>query len=186
VAKTLPGKAIRTTSRAGIGGGALLIGLALFLLFRGFGPGGTGASGSGTGTGEAGDGKADAMVLASTTVSQQSATDAEIAQAGLDKTRAGLTDDEKKALNGNVLTVLIDEHDYRIQLPGTPDAVYRAAPLDRIVELATLANGDSNGIRVQILRRESARASAEEKLKLELTRKGIHEDAVVMPGDFVP
>ena len=52
--------------------------------------------------------------------------------------------------------------------------------------LAELAEGDTNGIRVRILRRENARASAEEKLKLELQHVGIRTGAVYMPEDFVP
>ena len=103
-----------------------------------------------------------------------------------DRVKGGLTEDEKKALSGDTLTVLIDEHDYLIELPGSPDPIFRPTPMDRIVELAKLTNGDTNGTRVRILRRQSSRASAEEKLKLELERHSIHSDAIVMPSEFVP
>lgn len=178
MAKTLPGKVARTTSRAGLGGGALLIALALFLLFRGFGPGGTGATGSGTGQ------NTDGTAIIST--APQGASSSAQALDG-DRTAApGLTAEEKKALSGETLTVLIDEHDFLLGIPGDPAPIYRPTPLPRIVELATFTKGNSSGIRIQILRRESARASAEEELKLELDRKGIHSDAIVMPSEFVP
>ncbi len=177
---SIPGKVVRATSRAGVGGGAILIGLVLFFLFRGFGPGGTGSSGSGTGSEE---NPGDQSMI---TKSEQSANNSKPSLAAPDKVRGGLTDDEKKALSGDILTVLIDEHEYLLQLPGTPDPIFRPTPLSRIVELATIATGDANGIKVRILRRESARASSEQQLITDLAHKGIRQDAVVMPSDFVP
>ena len=180
MAKTLPGKVIRGTSRAGIGGGAILIALALFFLFRGFGPGGTGATGSGTGSESTPGGSA----MITTGANDSSATTTSLAAP--DRISGGLTEDEKKALSGDTLTVLIDEHDYLIELPGSPDPIFRPTPLKRIVELAALSKGDTNGIRVRILRRQSSRTSAEEQLKLELEKNGIHKDSVVMPSELMP
>jgi hypothetical protein len=180
--KSIPGKGlIRRTSRAGIGGGVILIGLALYLLFRGFGLGGPGAAGSGIGS-ESESGGTAMITKGDSSTTNGSTT----ALAAPDTVEGGLSDDEKKALSGTTLTVLIDEHDYLLELPGTPDPMFRPTPLERIVELATLAKGDTNGTRVRILRRQSSRASAEEKLKLELDRRGVHADAIVMPSEFVP
>lgn len=179
--KSIPGKLFRGTTRAGIGGAAILIGLALYFMFRGFGPGGTGVSGSGTGSDPGTEGPT--MI---STANPSSAAGPENSQVASIPSTDGLTDDERKALSGVTLTVLIDEHDYLIELPGTPDPIFRPTPLDRIVTLATRAKGDSNGTKVRILRRQSSRASAEERLKLELDRKGIHKDAIVMPSEFVP
>jgi hypothetical protein len=177
----LPGRIVRGTSRAGMGGGALLIGLALFLLFRGFGPGGTGSSGSGTGVETRPTGVAQASVLREeteqTTESQLAAPDSII---------GGLTDDESKALSGNILTVLIDDYSYMIELPGKPDATFRPAKLSRIVQLASTAKGDSNGIKVRVLIRQSARASAEKQLQADLEHSGISRDAIMMTSEFVP
>jgi len=180
--KSIPGKnLIRRTSKAGMGGGAILIGLALYLLFRGFGFGGPGPAGSGIGTeSESGD---TTMI---TKADSSSASNSTNALAAPDRIEGGLSDDEKKALSGVTLTVLIDEHDYLFEIPGTQDPMFRPTPLERIVELATQAKGDTNGTKVRILRRQTSRASAEEKLKLELGRRGIHADAIVMPGEFVP
>lgn len=177
----LPGRIVRGTSRAGMGGGAILIGLALFLLFRGFGPGGTGSSGSGTGTGSTPTDVAKASVPGNETAKTN-----EFDLVASDPVLGGLTDDERKSLSGNILTVLIDDYQYMIELPGTPNATFRPAELSRIVELAALAKGDSNGIRVRVLIRQSARASAEKQLQAELEHSGIHRDAIMMTSEFVP
>ncbi|MFO0974956.1 MAG: hypothetical protein U0996_01090 [Planctomycetaceae bacterium] len=187
--KRLVPRLVRGTSRAGVGAGAVLIGLALFMLFRGFG------LGPGSGPGEGGTGEAEQKadepprILAADTSPQdrekKDEADSEtepVAPGG----ETGLTFDEEKAIASNVLTVLIDEHDYLMQVPGTTDAVYRRADLARLVELAKRTKGDSNGIRVRILRRESARASAENQIKADLVHAGIGTDAIVMPRDFVP
>lgn len=178
---------MRRTSKAGMGGGAILIGLALYLLFRGFGFGGPGAPGSGGGPdSESGaDSKSGGSTMITTSQSPSNSGSAK-ALAAPDRIEGGLSDDEQKALSGVTLTVLIDEHDYLFEIPGTPDPMFRPIPLERIVELATLTKGDSNGTKVRILRRQTSRASAEEKLKLELGRRGIHADAIVMPSEFMP
>lgn len=174
--QSLPGRVLRTTSRAGIGGGAILIGLALFLLFKGMGPGGTGSSGSGIGP-ESGK---------TLITSKGTETKTKNAVAAPDEIKGGLTDEEKKSLSGDMFTVLIDEKNFLIELPGDPDPVYREASLPRIIELAKLARGDSNGTRVRILRRDSARASAEFDLIEGLHKAGISKDSTIMPADFVP
>lgn len=166
-----------------MGAGAILIGLALFLLFRGPGPGGTGQSGSGTGPEETSTGKT--MV----TTASPSETPAETTSKSVvapDAVVGGLTDDEQKALSGDVLTVLIDEREFLIEIPSDAEAVFRPTEFDRVVKLAAMAKGDTNGIKVRILRRESSRASAEFQLKSELERHGIESDAIMMPGEFVP
>lgn len=177
----LPVRLVRGTSRAGIGGGALLIGLALFLLFRGFGPGGTGSSGSGTGE----DSKSPSTAKASLSGDETSETN-DSSLAAPDPIIGGLTEDERKALSGNILTVLIDDYQYLIELPGTPVTILRPAELSRIVKLASLAKGDSNGIKVRVLIRESARASAEKQLQADLEHSGIHRDAIMITSEFVP
>jgi hypothetical protein len=179
--KSLPGKIVRGTSRTGMGGGAILIGLALFLLFRGFGPGGTGSSGSGTAPHSTlGD-----LVKSSVSDDEQPVI-SEPDLIAADPVLGGLTDDERKALSAEILTVLIDDYQYMIELPGKPDAMFRPTTLSRIVELASLAKGDSNGIKVRVLIRQTARASAEKQLQADLEHSGIHRDAIMMTSEFVP
>jgi len=186
VKKSVPGKIVRSTSRAGVWGGALLVGLALFLLFRGFGPGGTGSSNSGSGPESNGGSDPKISTSAPTSAAPSSTSPAPTSLTAPDPLAGGLTDDEKKALSGDVLTVLIDEHSFLMELPGSPDPIFRPIPLERVVELATLSKGDTNGVKVKILRRETSRASAEFQLKSELERKGIRGDSLVMPTEFVP
>lgn len=174
--QNLPGRVVRTTSRAGLGGGAILIGLALYLLFKGMGPGGIGSSGSGIGP------EPEESLI----TSKGTDTPSEKAIVAPDQIRGGLTDDEKKSLSGDVLTILIDEKNFLLELPGDVDPVYRKTSLPRVIELARLARGDSNGIRVRILRRESARASAEFDLIDGLHKEGVSKDSIIMPADFVP
>jgi len=186
VKKSVPGKVVRNTSRAGVGGGALLIGLALFLLFRGFGPGGTGSSGSGSSPESEGGSNPQITTATPTSAAPSSTTPAVTSLTAPDALEGGLTDDEEKALSGNVLTLLIDEHDFLMELPGSPAPIFRPIPLERVLELATLSKGDTNGVKVKILRRETSRASAEFQLKSELERKGIRGDSIMMPSEFVP
>jgi len=188
--KPLIPRLVRGSSRAGVGAGAALIGLALFLLFRGFGfgPG----SGSGEESGEtqnAGEesGASESRILAANTDPATESESPDESTEPNDRPRTkGLSADEEKAIAGDVLTVLIDEHDYLMQIPGTTDVVYRRCELSRLIELAKLAKGDTNGIRVRILRRESARASSESQIKIDLAHAGISTDAIVMPQEFVP
>lgn len=188
--KPLIPRLVRGSSRAGVGAGAALIGLALFLLFRGFGfgPGsGSGEESSETQTaGEESD-SGTSEILAATADPAATKESLDKSTEANDRARTnGLSVDEEKAISGNVLTVLIDEHDYLMQIPGTTDVVYRRCELPRLIELAKLTKGDTNGIRVRILRRESARASSESQIKVDLAHAGISPDAVVMPQGFVP
>ena len=179
--RTLPGQIVRNTSRAGMGGGAILIALALFMLFKGFGPGGTATSGAGTGKGSTTPEHAKAAVGTAETN-----PDGGSSLAAHDSAVGGLTEDERKALSGDLLTVLINDFEYMIELPGNPDSIHRPAELSRIVELASLAKGDSNGIKVRVLIRQSARASAESQLLADLEHSGIHRDSIMMTSEFVP
>lgn len=97
----------------------------------------------------------------------------------------GLTQDEQKALSGKVLGILIDERDYLMEIPSENQAIYRPTSLQRLIELAGLTDGDTNGIRVRILQRETARPSAEQILRNELVKVGIGSDAIYLSAEFV-
>lgn len=174
----LPGRIVRKTSRAATGGAAIFLAFLAFMWLR-FGVGG----GSGSESSEKkGNGESPPLAAA------VPPTDGTAALTSLTTrlTKGGLTADEQKALSGPTLTLLIDERSYLLELPSQDAPAYRPVELERALELAELAAGDSNGIKVRIVRRENARASAEESLKLELSRRGIHSDAVHMSDHFVP
>ena len=82
--------------------------------------------------------------------------------------------------------ILIDERSYLLKIPGTPQDIFRPSTLDRVVQLAKMVSGDVNGIRVVILRRETARVTAEQNLKAALVEAGISANAVYMPNHFTP
>jgi hypothetical protein len=179
---------IRTSSGFGVGAGALLIGVALFLLFRGFGPG----PGAGTGTGETATAKSDEGIPTSVRPddSHDSRPSVAVSERSLTESDArapnDLTADERRAISSGVLTVLIDERKFLIQIADTPTPVYRSTILNRIPELVGRCSGDSNGIRMIIRRRETARPSAEADLRRELERLQISSDAILMPEEIIP
>lgn len=169
---------MKSTTKAAGGGVVVVAALLALLFFRGPGLG----SGDGVST--------DTQPMA-TTESSSSNSPATVASDGNSETKpkldtGGLTPDEQQALSGSVLSILIDERDFLMELPKAGESVYRPAKLSRLVELAALAKGDSNGIRVRVNRRENARASAENQIKQELSKIGIGEGAIYMPAEFIP
>lgn len=166
----------KSTRRAATGG-VLVIGAILALIF--LRAGGLGDSDNKTkGTPEATD--AGKELLATTTSTNGSTPSSSNAD------DSGLSADERKALAGDVLTVLIDEYTYRIQISDGDEPIYRESTIERIVALAKQARGDSNGLKVRVQQRENARASAEHTLKNELRHAGISADAVHVVAESVP
>jgi hypothetical protein len=92
----------------------------------------------------------------------------------------------KTGLEDNVLTVLIDGHEYAVLTKRDGQEEYRAASVDQVVSLAKIARGDDTGVRVKVLRRESARASAEEQLRGSLVNAGIPAPSIYWPNRFLP
>lgn len=174
------GGIVRGTRRASMGGGAILIGVALYLILRGLGmPGG------GPGFGGSSDKNAETPDDSSAAISTESVDD-NVATSPNSEAGDGLTDDERKSVAVETLTVLIDGHDYLLGIPSSSELIYRPTELRRIVELAQKVRGDASGIRVRVLRRETSRASAEVALMTELNHVGIKQDAIVMPKEFLP
>lgn len=97
-----------------------------------------------------------------------------------------ITSAERAALSGGILTILIDEHNYFLAIPDGSDWRYTPLTLTRARELSTRAGGDSNGIRVRILRRSTSRASAEHRLMNELQDAGLEPDAIFMSSQLEP
>ncbi|MEY3173929.1 MAG: hypothetical protein RLZZ436_1843 [Planctomycetota bacterium] len=159
--------------RAGLVGGLLLIGCALLLLFRGFGLGTSGAATDASPT----DYAASAATPRATPRSLDENSDAH-------DTVTNPADAAAKPQP--VITILIDERSYRLQISAEPEPVYRETSLEQIRRLAAQTTGDSNQIRVHILRRETARQSAETALHEALAAVGIKPDAIRMPSEIVP
>lgn len=97
------------------------------------------------------------------------------------------TDDlTETGLEDNVLTVLIDESKFSVLTKRDGAEKYSPATMEQVVSLAKTAEGDQTGVRVKVLRRESAWASAEEELKSSLVSGGIPASAIYWPKQLLP
>lgn len=166
---------MKSTAKAASGGVVVVIAIIALMFLRG----------PGTGSGEnEGEGLSPVKPpMASTDPPVENENPEAVVE---DTAEGGLTPDEKKALSDSVLGILIDDWDYLLEVPGESESIYRPTELDRLISLARQAEGDSNGIRVRILQRESARPKAEQELRQKLSEIGISADAVYMPEEFIP
>ena len=85
----------------------------------------------------------------------------------------------------SALHVLIDDFDYLIRIRKDGDEQWTGIDLDRLLVVAAEAPGDSNGIRVRVQKRVTARASAEQKLRDALAAQGIGSDAVFESSELL-
>ncbi len=148
-------------------GGAAMLGIAAMLIFRD-----SGAGFSNTQT---------AITPANTSVTVDQNNDTATPQEV-----AVLSPEDAAAVSSGVLSVLIDERSFLIRITEQPEPRYRSSDLIDLVQLARKTAGDGNGIRVQILRRETARPSAEQDLITALQSAGVSRDSIVMPEQIIP
>ena len=92
----------------------------------------------------------------------------------------------KAGLEDNVVTVLIDARDFAVLTKHEGQEEYKAASLNQVAEMAKAAAGDETGVRVKVLRRESAKASAEEELRGSLASAGIPPTSIYWPRRYIP
>ena len=85
----------------------------------------------------------------------------------------------------DVLTILVEDRHYAVWRMTRKGNGYFPADLDYIVELALAAKPNDDGLRVRILRSESARVTAWQKLQSELVQAGIPAEAIVLTKDLV-
>jgi hypothetical protein len=90
-------------------------------------------------------------------------------------------EEQPKKPDIKVLDILVDGHEYQISLRGKG---YTTFPLERIVATAQATSGNEDGIRVRILRRDSARVVAWSRLYEALEDAGISKDAILMPHEL--
>jgi hypothetical protein len=172
---------MKSTAKAASGGVVVVAALIALMFMRG----------PGTGSGKTdGEGLSPVNKSMATTESMPETSNASSMQSPeavvKETADGGLTPDEEKALSGTVLGILIDEHQYLLEVPGEAESIYRPTELPKLIALAKQAEGDSNGIRVRILQRESARAQAEQDLRDALATAGISANAIYMPDAFIP
>ena len=165
-------KAVRAAS-----GGVIVVVALLALLFM-----------QGPGTGDS-DGESEeqaALVSGNDALAAADSTNAMLtSQSQQEQESEGLTEQEMTALNQGTLVVLIDEHDYLIDVSDTRQPDWQPIDLERLVTVARQADGDSNGIRVRIEKRVTARASAEQQILSTLETVGIGADAVFESSELI-
>lgn len=83
-----------------------------------------------------------------------------------------------------VLEIRIDNHDYFVRDDSSATGV-RGVNLDEAVKLAQATTGNDDGIRVRILRSQSARLSAWTTLFDSLMRAELSQDSIQMPKELV-
>lgn len=90
-----------------------------------------------------------------------------------DETKSGLVDD--------CVNVLIDGHDYLLQTANDGEKGYRKTTIEQVLTLAKDAKGTPTGIRVKVLCKASARASAEDQLRKALASSTIPGRSIFWP-----
>ena len=159
---------MRKRAFAGI---TVVVGVVIVTLLNG------GFPGFGTRNGNADEDDSAAEVVASTETEAPPETPAPPQPEEAPKTE----DSTPKKPDIKVLDILVDGHDYQISLRGKG---YTTFPLERIVATAKATSGNEDGIRVRILRRDSARVVAWSRLHEALEDAGISKDAILMPREL--
>ena len=102
-----------------------------------------------------------------------------------DTREGGPADHEQVMLSDKTLIVLIDDHKYLVQVSGNEAGAWHSVELERLIEIAQQASGDSNGIRVRIHKKVTSRASAEHKILTALEQAGISRDAIFELSELI-
>jgi hypothetical protein len=150
-----------------VGAGLLVaigIGIWLSSLFKGLGPGGT----------DSGFGLTDR---------QYTSVDSGQSDGSLHVSTGDASTESSEERKGP--TILIDGHNYLLQLGTDAEEGFKPVEVSEIVQLAQRAQPDANGIRVHIKRRENARASAEIALTNALDRAGVQPQEIQHYQSFV-
>jgi hypothetical protein len=153
----------KRTAAGGVLVVAVLVGVWLSGLFRGFGPGGGGGNGEG-----------EASHRAEFPVS------AEAPETRPDQ------DPNAPAEPARVVDVLIDGERYSVRRAIQGGAAWRPAELDEIVRLATNAPGNEQGLKVRIRRRSTSLPSAEQRLEEALLQGGLSSTEVYKVEEIAP
>lgn len=85
----------------------------------------------------------------------------------------------------DVLTILVDGRHYSVWRKTRKGNGYFLTELDELILLALNTKRNDEGLRVRILRSESARVTAWQKLQSELVQAGVPADSIVLTKDLV-
>ena len=121
---------VKSTTRAASGGIIVVAALLVLMFLRGSGDGKNETSGPAT------EDSSKPALTTTESPSEPTPEDADDMTNGV--TKNGLTDDEKRALSGSILGILIDDWDYLLEVPGESESIYRPAKLERLVQLSLI------------------------------------------------
>ncbi len=85
----------------------------------------------------------------------------------------------------DVLTILVEDRHYAVWRKTRKGNGYFPAELETLVELASKAQPNDDGVRVRILRSKSARITAWKALQAGLVEAGIPAESIIVPKDLV-
>lgn len=167
-----------TPRKRTLAGGTLAVGLIVGIWLSGFLP----QLGSGLGLGSGGD-----------TVIGKPETSPVSVNASLDETTRSNSADSKSRKPvpvdveplDDVLTILVEDRHYAVWKKTRSGNGFFPSELSDVVMLAMNSKPNDDGLRVRILRSESARVTAWQKLQQELVRAGIPAESILMAKDLV-
>lgn len=169
-----------TPRKRTIVGGTLAVGLIVGIWLSGFLP----QLGSGLGLGTGGD-----TVIGKPETSQVSVN------ASLDETEQSNSSELKSKKPkpapvdveplDDVLTILVEDRHYAVWKKTRTGNGFFPSELSAVVTLAMNSKPNDDGLRVRILRSESARVTAWQKLQQELVQAGIPAESILMAKDLV-
>lgn len=157
-------------------GGTLAVGLGVGLWLSGKLP----QMGSGFGLGSGGDGvlgKPDTSGVAVQAGDETKKSDSGDRDARPKRTDAEPLDD--------VLTILVEDRHYAVWKKTRKGNGYFPAELNELIPLALDAKPNDQGLRVRIVRSETARLTAWTSLQSELAKAGVPVDAIVVQKEIV-
>jgi len=172
----------KRTVATGIVGVGIVIGMMLNGLFPGFG--GRGSDGTDADDGAVSSPKEDIAATNTLVTATPSATSSSLSKnpdANNEPSEVNASDRPTR-----VVHILIADRSYSIREIIDGQEKYHPVELSKIMEMAKEAKGNDEGIRVSIARKKSARTTAEIRLKEELAKIGIKEDAVIWQEKLVP
>jgi hypothetical protein len=85
----------------------------------------------------------------------------------------------------DVLTILVDGRHYSVWRKTRNGNGYFLVQLDELISLGVKTKSNGDGIRVRILRSESARVTAWQRLQSELVQAGVPAETIVLTKDLV-
>ena len=166
-------------------GGTLAVGLVAGIFLSGKLP----HLGSGIGLGTGGDGLLGKPSAKDVSVStgndhQKSAAHHDEVEA-MDKAKSSKPKRNDAAPADDVLTILVEDRHYAVWRKTRKGNGYFPADLEKLVELASKAQPNDDGVRVRILRSKSARITAWKALQSGLVEAGIPAESIIVSKDLV-